>query len=237
MFGQAARPRREFEAAVIKLNKSGQTDASFKLLPSGLFRAVNIRMLDIFQFAFNVRNETTSGAPGWFNTERYDVTGRAPANSKEAVFREMLGTLLIQELKLKYHIRPTEMNAFALVIGKGGPKLQPAAGTGEPECLPVGQQGAEFGGLHRACTNLTMSDLAESLPDLSRAYVDKTVVDQTGLTGSYDFRLDWMARNNIDAVGGLTMFAALEKLGLKLEAKKLALPVVVIDHVEKLAEN
>jgi uncharacterized protein (TIGR03435 family) len=67
--------------------------------------------------------------------------------------------------------------------------------------------------------------------------VDKTVVDQTGLTGSYDFRLDWMARNNIDAVGGLTMFAALEKLGLKLEAKKLALPVVVIDHVEKLAEN
>jgi uncharacterized protein (TIGR03435 family) len=140
----------------------------------------------------------------------------------------MLGTLLIQELKLKYHIRPTEMNAFALVIGKGGPKLQPAAGTGEPECLPVGQQGAEFGGLHRACTNLTMSDLAESLPDLSRAYVDKTVVDQTGLTGSYDFRLDWMARNNIDAVGGLTMFAALEKL---------ALPVVVIDHVEKLAEN
>jgi uncharacterized protein (TIGR03435 family) len=82
-----------------------------------------------------------------------------------------------------------------------------------------------------------MSDLAESLPDLSRAYVDKTVVDQTGLTGSYDFRLDWMARNNIDAVGGLTMFAALEKLGLKLEAKKLALPVVVIDHVEKLAEN
>jgi len=231
-FGQPA-PRREFEAAVLKLNTSGQTDASFTILPSGLFRAVNIRMIDIFQFAFKVRNETTVGAPGWFNSDRFDVTGRAEANSKEDTFREMLGTLLMQELKLKIHIQPTEMNAYALVVGKGGPKLQKAAGAGEPECLPVGEQDAQLGGAHRACTNLTMSDLAQALPDLSSAYVNKTVVDQTGLTGSYDFRLDWVARANIDTIGGLTMFGAIEKLGLKLEEKKLTLPVVVIDHVEK----
>ena len=236
-FGQASAPRQEFEAAVMKLNTSGQTDASFKILPSGLFRAVNIRMIDIFQFAFKVRNETTVGAPSWFNSDRFDVTGRAQANSKEDTFREMLGTLLIQELKLKFHIQPTEMSAYALVVGKGGPRLQPAAGTGEPECLPVGEQGAQFGGLHRACTNLKMSDLAQALPDLSSAYVNKTVVDQTGLTGSYDFRLDWVARSNIDTIGGLTMFGAIEKLGLKLEEKKLTLPVVVIDHVEKPGGN
>jgi len=236
-FGQAPAPRQEFEAAVIKLNTSGQTDASFKILPSGLFSATNIRMIDIFQFAFKVRNETTLGAPGWFNSDRFDITGRAQPNSKEDTFREMLGTLLMQELKLKVHLQPTEMNAYALVVGKGGPKLQNAAGTGEPTCNPVGEQGAQFGGAHRACTNLKMSDLAEALPDLAPAYVNKTVVDQTGLTGSYDFRLDWAGRAIIDTVGGLTMFGAVEKLGLKLEEKKLTLPVVVIDHVEKLGAN
>lgn len=236
-FGQAPAPRQEFEAAVMKLNTSSQTDASFKILPSGLFSATNIRMIDIFRFAFKVRKETTLGAPGWFDSDRFDITGRAPANSAEDTFREMLGTLLIQELKLKVHIQPTEMSAYALVVGKGGPKLQNAAGTGEPTCAPVGEQGAQFGGAHRACTNLKMSDLAEALPDLAPGYVTKTVVDQTGLTGSYDFRLDWVGRNNIDTIGGLTMFGAVEKLGLKLEEKKLTLPVVVIDHVEKLAAN
>src|ERR1700693_2930652 len=81
VFGQAPPPRQEFEAAVMKLNTSGQTDASFRILPSGLFSATNIRMIDIFQFAFKVRKETTSGAPGWFNTDRFDITGRAQANS------------------------------------------------------------------------------------------------------------------------------------------------------------
>ena len=236
-FGQAPAPRQEFEAAVMKLNTSGQTDASFKILPSGLFSATNIRMIDIIQFSFKVRNEAMLGAPGRFNSERLDITGRAQPNSKEDTFREMLGTLLMQELKLKVHLQPTEMNAYALVVGKGGPKLQVAAGTGEPTCNPVGEQGAQFGGAHRACTNLKMSDLAEALPDLSSAYVNKTVVDQTGLTGSYDFRLDWAGRAIIDTVGGLTMFGAVEKLGLKLEEKKLILPVVVIDHVEKPGAN
>lgn len=236
-FAQTSTPRKEFEAAVMKLNTSGLTDASFKILPSGLFTAVNIRMIDIFHFAFKVRDETTSGAPGWFNTDRFDITGRAPAYSKEDTFREMLGTLLIQELKLKFHLQPTEMNAYALVVGKSGPRLQPAAGTGEPECQPVGQQGAAFGGAHRACTNVTMADLASALPDLSSSYIDKTVVDQTGLKGAFDFRLDWVGRAAIDTVGGVTMFGAVEKLGLKLEEKKLILPVIVIDHAEKLGQN
>jgi uncharacterized protein (TIGR03435 family) len=235
-FGQVPAARAEFEAAVIRVNNSGQAEASFKLLPSGLFTATNILMIDIFHFAFKVRKETTAGAPGWFNTDRFDITGRAPANSAEDTFREMLGTLLIQELKLKVHVEPTAMNAYALVLGKGGPKLQKAAGTGEAECQPVGEQGAQFGGAHRACTNLTMADLAEALPDIAPGYVNKTVVNQTGLAGNYDFRLDWVGRNNIDTVGGLTMFGAVEKLGLKLEEKKLTLPVVVIDHVEKLSE-
>ncbi len=236
-FGQAPAAKPEFEAAVIKLNKSGQNDGAFDMLPSGLFSARNIPMMDIFRFVYKVRRETMAGAPAWFTTDRFDVTGRAPANTPEDIFRLMLQTLLMQELKLAVHTEQRSMNAFALVVGKGGPKLQTAAGTGETDCKRVGEQGPKFGGSHMACTNMKLSDLADLFLDLAPGYIDRPVVDETGLTGAYDFRLDWVGRNNVDTVGGLTMFGAIEKLGLKLEEKKLTLPVVVIDHVEKPAEN
>lgn len=234
-FGQsAARP--EFEAAVVKLNKVGQSEA-FDMLPSGLFSARFVLMNDMFKFAFKVRRETMAGAPSWFMTDRFDITGRAPANSSDETFRLMLQTLLIQEFKIAVHTEQRPMDAFGLVVGKGGPKLQSAAGNAEPECKKVGAQGPEFGGSHMVCANVKMSDLPEVFLDLAPAYIDRPVVDQTGLTGAYDFRLDWVGRNNIDTIGGLTMFGAIEKLGLKLEQKKLVLPVVVIDRVEKLPEN
>ncbi len=88
-----------------------------------------------------------------------------------------------------------------------------------------------------ACTNMKMSDLADLFLDLAPGHIDRPLVDQTGLTGAYDFRLDWVGRNNVDIIGGLTMFGAVEKLGLKLEEKKLVLPVVAIDRVENLSEN
>jgi uncharacterized protein (TIGR03435 family) len=84
---------------------------------------------------------------------------------------------------------------------------------------------------------MTISELADGLPDLAPGYINKPVVDHTGLTGTYDFRLDWAAQNIIDETGGLTMFGAVEKLGLKLENKKLSLPTIVIAHIEKLGEN
>jgi uncharacterized protein (TIGR03435 family) len=79
--------------------------------------------------------------------------------------------------------------------------------------------------------------LADGLPDLAPGYINKPVVDQTGLTGAYDFHLDWAAPKFIDETGGLTMFGAIEKLGLKLGNKKLSLPTVVIDHLERFTAN
>jgi uncharacterized protein (TIGR03435 family) len=85
---------------------------------------------------------------------------------------------------------------------------------------------------------MTMPDLVKELPDLAPDYMDKTVVDQTGLTGTYDFMLDWVSRRDLDAVGGVAMFGAVEKLGLKLEERKQPMPTIVIDHVDRTpAEN
>jgi len=83
-----------------------------------------------------------------------------------------------------------------------------------------------------------MHDLGQALQVLAELYVDRDVVDLTGLQGPYDFKLSWVGRQTIDQVGGLTLPAALEKqLGLKLERRNLPVPVIVIDHIAKATEN
>ena len=84
------------------------------------------------------------------------------------------------------------------------------------------------------CKNVTMRDLGQALQVLAELYVDRDVVDLTGLPGTYDLKLNWVGRQTIDQVGGLTMPAALEKqLGLKLEPNRSRVDFIVIDHAEK----
>ena len=89
-----------------------------------------------------------------------------------------------------------------------------------------------------------MADLSELLPQVARNYVDHPVVDKTGIEGSYDFPLDWMgkaaylaAKSNPDGPMAVSMFDAIEELGLKLEPAKGPIQTLVIDHIEKPSEN
>jgi len=237
MVGQTPAVRPEFEVATMKLNVSGDTALGFDMLPSGLFRATNTPMSTLFRFAYDVSDQTMAGAPDWFNNDRYDVAGKAQPGTPYPVLRALLQSLLAEQTKLVMHTEPRTMGAYALVVAKSPTKLQSADGTEKTGCIPIGAKGPDADGRHLQCTNTTMPELAHALPGIAPAYVDKPVIDQTGLAGAYNFRLDWMGAGQIDSAGGLTMFAALEKLGLKLESKKVAVPVVVIDHVEKPTPN
>ncbi len=128
------------------------------------------------------------------------------------------------------------MSAYALIVTKNPLKLQDAA-SDKTGCIPVGPQGADAGGRHEQCGNMSMQELAHALPNLAPQYITQPVVDQTGLSGIFDFKLDWQPALLVDAAGGVTIFGALEKIGLKLESKKLPVPVLVIDHIEKPVEN
>ena len=88
-----------------------------------------------------------------------------------------------------------------------------------------------------ACTSMTVQQLADALRVMAPGYIQKPVVNQTGIEGQFDFKLDWVGVNFIDK-GGITMPEALYKeLGLQLQEKKIPMKIVVIDHIEKLAEN
>ena len=156
----------------------------------------------------------------------------------------MLRHFLEREFKIVDHEERRPMDVYALVAAKGGPKLQKSAGPGERNCKRIvgdsgdpdakGLSSIEAGSL---CVNMTLSNLADMLPEMAGAYIDRMVVNQTGLEDRYDFKLFWVGRANIDQ-GGLTIFEAIEKqLGLKLEARKIPMPVMVIDHIEKLPEQ
>jgi uncharacterized protein (TIGR03435 family) len=156
----------------------------------------------------------------------------------------MLRTLLEEEFKIVDHQEQKPTSVYALVVDKGGPKVQRSARPGDRFCKRIagGTDDPDAKGLSPIeagfiCTNMTMADFADLLPEMAPAYLDRLVVDSTGLKGAYDFKLVWVGAALIDQ-GGLTVFEAMEKqLGLKLEARRVPITVTVIDHIEKLDDN
>src|SRR5579863_6732188 len=153
-WGQTPATRPEFEVADVKPNTSGEAPGAGSILPSGQFRAINIPLREVIKFAYTVRNEAIVGAPAWINSERYDINGKAaPVGLEETfwrstsavqvmkfsynwddTFRLMVQSFLADRFKLQLHQEKRAMDVFALVVAKGGPKLQKAAETGRPEC-------------------------------------------------------------------------------------------------------
>jgi uncharacterized protein (TIGR03435 family) len=241
LFGQTADARPEFDVADIRQNKSGDQDWEGGVLPGGQFGVHNVPLKTLLGWAYSNTDRFIDtyiiGTPDWVGKDRFDIAGKAPAGTPDKTLALMLQVFLEQEFKLKTHPEQKTMAAFALVVRKGGPKLANAAGSGEPDCDSYEPKTPNYyGGEHRSCTNMGMEDLAATLPELAPGYVDRPVVDLTGITGAYDFKLDWVGRRNIDK-GGLTLFDALTKLGLKLKERKPPVPVTVVDHIEKLSED
>ncbi len=253
-FCQSPVTRPEFEVVDVKPNNSGEPPGVGSILPSGQFRAVNIPLQEVIKFAFNMRGEAIIGAPAWANSARYDIDGKAaPVGLEETfwrstsavqvmkfsynwdeTFRLMVHSFLTDSFKLAVHQEKRPMDVLALVVAKGGAKLQQAAETGRPECTRT--VGAELRA-EAVCKNMTMADLARAMQIFAPGYANREVVDLTGVEGTYDLQLDWVGVQNIDS-GGLTLPGALEKmLGLKLEPRKLPVTAIVIDHVERPSEN
>jgi len=243
-FAQNA-PRPEFEVADIKLNKSSDTAATGGILPGGQISVRNVTLTALLLMAYGVRPNYIFGAPPWAASDHFDLIAKAPAGS-EAKLPLMLQTLLSQEFKLAVHTEERPMDVYVLVVGKNGPKFQKSAQPGQVDCnrkldARPAAEGADHpfveGSFLATCKNITMAELGEVLQGYAPGYINRNVVDQTGLAGQYDVKVVWAPRTLLDQ-GGLTMFDAVDKmLGLKLDSKKLPMQVVVVDHVEKLSDK
>lgn len=230
LLGQTSATRPEFEAAVIKPYMAGAADESGHVLPGGQLSLGNVTLTELLEFAYSVREDAIRGKPAWFRTDHFDVVAKAPPDTPVATLRLMMQSLLSSEFNIVTHEDKEPQDAFALLIAKGGAKLQKAAASVPPGC----RRSAPADHRHVDCYNMTMADLAERLPNEASNDIDRAVVDLTGITGTYDMQLEWVW-NTQTANDGCTIFQALtDQLGLKLDRRKLLLPVVVVDHAERL---
>ena len=215
----------------------------------------------LLQIAYNLNSGSDDqivGAPGWVNSLRFDIhakededaaakISRLSPEQRLATEKMMIRKLLADRFGLRAHFEGRKLRVLALTVSKGGAKLtpamQPAAdGTHLPTTADNWQ------GLHnpepgktegRAVTIQMLINALSSKPEVG----GRLIVDETGLTGKYNFALQWTpdsestpARDS--GVEWPSLFTALDQeLGLKLESRKAMVNVLVVDHIEEPSEN
>jgi len=233
--GQVRAPL-EFEVASVKPNKANDRIVTIQVGPGGRFMARGYTLKLLIQRAYGVMGFNISGGPGWLDTDRYDVAATAivPGNLAEAQLQPMLRAMLADRFQLKLHDTTKEMSAYALVVAKGGPKLTASSGPENSDTFRMGGTGITGQGIGM-----------QTFARFVGGKLGLIVVDQTGLQGIYDFKVQWTVEmDNTDARFDMrdamrpVAFAALQnQLGLKLNAQKVPVRMLVIDTAEKASEN
>jgi uncharacterized protein (TIGR03435 family) len=189
----------------------------------------NATLNDCIRFAYNMGSDAQIAGPNWIKSKQflYDVVAKATSGASREQLQAMMQTLLAERFKLVTHRDQKEMSYYALVPAKNGPKIQSV------KDVPDGFRGTTFGG--RINSILQMPGLAYLL---SRFETERPIIDRTGLSGLYEVKLEWtparQAQNANTAPGPSLFTAVTEQLGLKLEARKGPVEILIVDRAEKV---
>ena len=261
--GAIAQAPLAFDVASVKENTSVNDSGQWGIMPPtpGRMRITNTPLRFILHYAFQVREHQLIGAPAWTESARFDInaTYQADAARTEDDTRAMLQTLLADRFGLKSHREMRELPIYSLVMARKdgglGPQLvrsaidcdqwiaekRPRLGAGSPS--PVAP-----GGKRPVCQMLTTrrfitagTQTMQELTNVLQALTGRPVADRTGLTGAFDFDLQWTSGPVAPAAGptapaddGPSIFVALqEQLGLRLEPGRAPFDVLVVDSVQR----
>jgi uncharacterized protein (TIGR03435 family) len=261
--------RPEFEVASIK--PSGDMTASGQLriglhIDGAQVRCTYLTLKDYVTMAYKLKNYQFSG-PDWMGSQRFDISAKLPDGATREQVGPMLQTLLEDRFQLKVHRGSKEFSVYALTVGKNGLKVKESAQEDGPEAVNVdvsanGRSGTttvnlgkgsslSYGENKLTATKVTMAVLADQLG----RFMDRPVVDQTDLKGTYDFSMEFtqeeflVLRIRLAVAGGVQLppqalqllenssdapvLSAIQALGLKLESKKAPLETLVVDSALK----
>jgi uncharacterized protein (TIGR03435 family) len=195
---------------------------------NGRITMSNVSLKDVLAQAYKVRYQQLD-TPDWMENTRFDIVAKYPEGAGEKQIPEMLQTLLADRFKLAMHKESKVLPVYALVVAKGGPKLHP---VDAPAGLST--HGSKLGREMKG--KVTLSRLADALS----GSLDRPVVDMTGISGAYEIDMKWSTDEGAEAKTGdtpdaPTIFTAIqETMGLKLEARKAPIDIIVVDHAEKV---
>jgi uncharacterized protein (TIGR03435 family) len=195
--------------------------------------------------AYDLSPKVISGGPSWADNDHFEIEALTPGETRPSRPEQMamLRTLLSDRFKLSFHREEKEFSIYTLEVAKGGPKLKEStAPVSDPaQLISTVYPPAR---IHLPAKNATMGDFASLL---QRALLDRPVVDKTGLTGRYDFDLDWAPDETqfggevpvapADAQAPPFFTAIEQQLGLRLEATRGNVQALVIDHAEPPSAN
>jgi uncharacterized protein (TIGR03435 family) len=263
--GQAA-PRLEFEVASIKQSTPPPGGHGMNVGSRGgpgtadptQINYSNMTLKLLIMTAYDVKSYQVT-APGWAaDGQRFNIAAKVPEGASKEDLRAMLRNLLAGRFQMQAYLEKKEMQAFGLIVAKGGAKMKlseetPSAPNGSAP--PAGPPKFDKDGFPIVSGNgmiletqngrsrlaAKQASIAQICNFLGIQYA-RPVIDQTGLTGKYDYHLEFAPENAPPNAEGAAasgdpaptlLMAIQDQLGLKLEAKKLPVDIVIVDRIEK----
>lgn len=232
-----------FEVATIRPSDPAATSVGFRV-GGRKFSVLSTSLSVLIQWAYGVQEKQIVGGPDWLDNDKYDIVGVPDKEGKpsSAQWKMMTQKLLADRFKLTFHHDKRVLSVYALSVSKAGSKLTKSESSGP---LISFSFETAAGGISLPVKNATMAEFASVM---QTGVLDRPVVDQTRIEGRYDFVLKWAPDDS--QFGGHppaaspadtplpSLFTAIqEEVGLKLDAVKAPVDVLVIDHVEKPSAN
>jgi uncharacterized protein (TIGR03435 family) len=269
----AAGAKPEFEVATIKPHKGGDNERSMLMSP-GKFSMVGMPVAELIRFAYDLKSDAQlTGGPGWVNSDKFDIDAKETDAQVQALdkmhgdqpavyVRLMVQSLLAERFHLTVSHDTKELPVYVLVVAKNGPRMTVAE---DPAPAPSDEKnpgdpphknhmrGIRMNGRGELEGMSTGTDLLANVLSRQQELGNRLVLDKTGLTDQYNWKLKWtpsdaetpMGADGTAASGSPaadatapSLFTALqEQLGLKLELQKAPVGVIVIDHIDPPSPN
>jgi len=202
--------------------------------PGGRFRASATTLKFLLEWAYGIQPSQHAGGPSWMDTDRYDIVAKAEGDATDAQQKLMVQTLLAERFGLKFHHEQKKLPVYLVSVGKGAPKLFPPKDdeVHSIHVMPQTNPDQKVTSYHVVATRFSLGQLTDTFArQLGRVFVN-----ETGLTGDFDFTLDLTPDdsrpNPLDA--SLLISAMREQLGLSLKSQDAMVDCMVIDRAEKV---
>lgn len=215
-------------AAQVQFEHDGKTETT-----PGTLTMRDVTVATCIKFAYGVQDSQISG-PEWLQSEHFDITAKADEPVAIDRLKLMMRALLADRFRMSFHRQSKELRSYVMTVAKNGHRLHESPPGGKPF-----RENSAIGTVVRATT-------MKEFGDFMAGPLQAPVVDMTGLSGRYDFVLDFtrylpvgetVMKMDFDNSTGIIIAALKGELGLNLESRKELVEVLVIDHVERPSEN
>jgi uncharacterized protein (TIGR03435 family) len=249
-FAQSRRPAFDaFDVATIKPTAPDYTGRYIRM-EGAQFVERNHELRRLIAAAWNLTPRAVTGGPAWADSDHFDIFAKPPGDVRPGYDEQMtmLRALVMDRFHLTFHRESKEFSIYSLTVTKGGSRLKDSAAAPDAQAEVINTVFPEKEGgfyLHLPARNATMAQFTAML---QRGVFDRPVVDNTGLSGRYDFELEW-SPDDAQFNGQLTrpgagpptkadFFSAIQdQLGLRLEATRGPVNTLVIDKIERPSDN